>query len=78
MKRLNFRATLFSVFGGVLLALAIIFSFGYAQQTSANDGNGWCDPPPRCANFGCLNGKCKFIAQENGAVCPSGGSCVLE
>lgn len=78
MKNSNFRATIFSGFVGVVLALAIFLSFGYTQTTVADD---WCpNPPANCASLGCFtNGagqkSCKYFAQVNGASCHVGGAC---
>ncbi len=78
MRKFNFPPAVFSALGGILLALAIFLPVGIAQKASANlpgGGGGWCPPPAGCANFGCMNNVCKFIAQENGASCHVGGDC---
>lgn len=84
MRKSKLRDALFSVFAGVFLALAVMFTANiFTTKVRADEGGYWKCPLPAPAGYGfdgCFqNGmgenKCRYSAIENGANCSTSPTC---
>ena len=78
MRNSRFRRALLSIITGVALGLAVMLTTNTIGVRAADEGGQYvCNvsPPGGCTLDRCLDGKCKFTPNQNGANCSSSPDC---
>ncbi len=78
MRKSRFRRALLSIITGVALGLAVMLTTNTIRVRAADDAGQYvCNhsAPGGCTLDGCVDAKCKYTANQNGANCSSRPDC---